>query len=1279
MKRLTPIIVLFVLWTIHANSATVQVGSGTSTNSYLPVYSCYNYNYSQQIYLQSEIAAGGGISGPVTKVRFYYNNGGTTYSTWLNWTIYMGNTIKTSFSGTADWEPVASMTQVFSGSIPTPVTGTWLEITLTTPFNYTGGNIIVAVDENSSGYSCTASWRSFASGSNRGILYYSDDTNPDPAAPPAANYGPNANIAQVQFDMATNSPELFAAPFSLDFGYVPSGNVSAEHTYLLSGSNLTPASGNVTITPPANFEISLTSGSGFSAGPVNVPYSGGVLASTTIYSIFKPTGAPAFYTGEIANTGGGAPAENVAVIGNSFCGILSDFPYTQEFTDAIVPPVCWSETITNADFNWKPSTTNPGWADVEFDEDLDAQDEWLISPAFDLTMVDNPRLTFNWLMSYYWSVDPYDNYDLNCLISTDGGVTWPIVLWNEEGEGVFENFIAYTETIDLADYSNESNVRFAWQYVGADGAQAGIDSVVIDQAPSCPAPTTPLSSNISFTGADLSWTDADGSNWDLYIVPAGDPAPGASSTPTVDDISDNPYTWTGGQSNTAYDWYVRTDCRVDNSSDISTWTGSAQFTTNPSPVIVYTPLLNTTLLTARTLTAEITGENGVPVSGSGLPVCYWRINNGSYNSSQGIHVGGDQYEFVFGSGVTAGNVVYYYIAAQDMAAIPNVKTNPSTGSTGFSANPPACSTPPSSPSSYQVTAGLSGTKTIGSSGDYTNLTGENGLFKAVNNSVLTGNLTVLINNNLTEEGTYALNQWVEEQGNDFTITIKPNVSVSPTISGSLANNALIRFNGVSRVTIDGSNNGTTTRNLTITNSSATSPNVFLFGSVGAVPFLDVTLKNCIVTNGTTTSTAIIVSDATTPGNSGYFDNLTLQNNDIRKCYIGFYINAIEGEGTNVFVLDNKMNNTGVSNLRNIGIYMQGVDNATVAGNLIGNFVKSNAENDYGIWLASGCKTVDVYNNSIDNLGYSGSAGYGAKGIMITTAMQDAEINIYNNLISNITGDGDDYTNAGYYGLGYNPAGIFMFTYQSGISVYHNSVYLSGNTLNYHANSMSMGICIGDSTTADIRNNLIVNNLGLVGTTGHGACGIYVEASADQLTVIDHNNYYANPTGSGVKALGKIGGAETALTLADWQTATGQDVKSISQNPLFVSTTNLRLQAASPAIGRAIPISIVVEDYDKNPRHIFKPTMGAFDYVPSDFYMWTGSVNTDWNTSGNWSPNGVPGINNDAGIPPVPAGGLIWPVVPNTPGPFSVDELFVAPGASITVPNGATLNITNTNP
>lgn len=186
---------------------TVTLGSGTSTSTSSPINTCYNYTYGQVIYTGTEIAAAGGSAGSITTLRFWYNSGGTTVSNWNNWTIYMGNTLKSSYASTSDWETLGNMTQVFSGAITT-VAGNWITITLNTPFTYTGGNLVVAIDENVAGYSCTAAWRtySYTGGARMSLSYYSDSTNPNPGSPPAASTSSTTAKPQAQFVIQSLSP-----------------------------------------------------------------------------------------------------------------------------------------------------------------------------------------------------------------------------------------------------------------------------------------------------------------------------------------------------------------------------------------------------------------------------------------------------------------------------------------------------------------------------------------------------------------------------------------------------------------------------------------------------------------------------------------------------------------------------------------------------------------------------------------------------------------------------------------------------------------------------------------------------------------------------------------------------------------------------------------------------------------------------------------------------------------------------------------------------------------
>ena len=190
------------------NAQTIQVGSGATTSGVLPINSCYGYSYTQQIYLASEILGAGanGINNQITKIRFKPTND-NPMSNSHDWVVYLGQTTKTSFSNTSDWIPVSAMTQVFDSSIGTlnTVPNVWIEITLTTPFSWDGiSNIVVAVDENTPSYNCTVQWQAFT-GTDRGIYYYSDGTNPDPLTPPVAT-SVVSSIAQIQFDGTFQTP-----------------------------------------------------------------------------------------------------------------------------------------------------------------------------------------------------------------------------------------------------------------------------------------------------------------------------------------------------------------------------------------------------------------------------------------------------------------------------------------------------------------------------------------------------------------------------------------------------------------------------------------------------------------------------------------------------------------------------------------------------------------------------------------------------------------------------------------------------------------------------------------------------------------------------------------------------------------------------------------------------------------------------------------------------------------------------------------------------------------
>jgi len=98
------------------------------------------------------------------------------------------------------------------------------------------------------------------------------------------------------------------------FGYLLGAGPSAEQTFTVSGSSLTA---NISIAAATDFEISLSSGAGYTT-PITLTQSGGLVSTTTIYVRMKSALAVGSYSGtgeSVVLTSAGATAQNVACSG----------------------------------------------------------------------------------------------------------------------------------------------------------------------------------------------------------------------------------------------------------------------------------------------------------------------------------------------------------------------------------------------------------------------------------------------------------------------------------------------------------------------------------------------------------------------------------------------------------------------------------------------------------------------------------------------------------------------------------------------------------------------------------------------------------------------------------------------------------------------------------------------------------------------------------------------------------------------------------------------------
>ncbi|MBW6460133.1 MAG: right-handed parallel beta-helix repeat-containing protein [Bacteroidales bacterium] len=628
---------------------------------------------------------------------------------------------------------------------------------------------------------------------------------------------------------------------------------------------------------------------------------------------------------------------------------------------------------------------------------------------------------------------------------------------------------------------------------------------------------------------------------------------------------------------TDYDGNTRNETTPDVGADEFEGTGQDLV----APDITFTPLPNTASTSSRTLSTSITDASGVPTSGTGRPVLYWSIGGIAQTPVTATYISGDQYDFTFGSGVIAGDTVRYYIVAQDLASTPNVGSNPSGGASGFTANPPACSTPPTTPYSYTILQGIGGSVTVGTSGTYPSLTGTGGLFEDINAKIVTGNITATIISDLTETGTNALNQWTEDGAGNWTLTIQPDGTTIRDVTGS-SSGGLIRLNGADRVTFDGRYSGSG-KFLNFSNTStSTSTAVFHLISLGTgAGATDNTIRNCIIaagSNSVTSTFGIYIggTSVSTSGSGADNDNLSIIENDIAKAYYGIYARGVgsTGELEGLVIQGNTIGSPNTSDyITGYGINLQAVNGAAVSENEIYNLIYNGGK--YGIYLGTYVYNCTFGKNKIHTFSQSNTTAYYCIGIYFSSGTGVTNNEISNNIIYDLYQYG---STSNFYFSGIRIVGGSQY------KLYYNSISLTGAFGSTTSGVYSICLMISSSSAnMDIRDNIFSNTM-----TGTSPKNYTVFAiTGTTFATIDYNDYYT--TGA---ALGYFGSEKADL--AAWQAATGQDASSISGDPLFVSATNLQPETGSPVLATGTPISGITTDILDVTRDATDPSMGAYE-------------------------------------------------------------------------------------
>jgi hypothetical protein len=525
---------------------------------------------------------------------------------------------------------------------------------------------------------------------------------------------------------------------------------------------------------------------------------------------------------------------------------------------------------------------------------------------------------------------------------------------------------------------------------------------------------------------------------------------------------------------------------------------------------------------------------------------------------------------------------------------------------------------------YSASPAGQGTSTVGIGGDYANL-GE--ACMDFNTTANTGNWTIEILSDLTEPSNIAFGNTVSTN----TVLIKPAAGVTATVtfstttdnsgpSGSfiVGSNTIDSYTlfTVNNFIIDGSNNGTDSRDLTFQSVPGYIGYMYLIRPLGKCEGF--TIKNCnlLALGGTASScygvyptTRKVGTEVLRPDNSKIINNYIVCSSNWAGQGIGYGIGGAAAGDTTAQNIEIS-GNTIIARTR--GIFLNGVQSGVIKNNTIQINQPTTGYSSYGIWHYS-CNGVpgfslDVYGNKIDSL-VSGNVTGGAYGLTAidlgsgSGTFVNGTYNIYNNMVCGFNYSGATTviaSNILYRGISCSNATTVTY------NIFNNSVNmplianLAAESTNY-----CFGIGFPSSTfagTANIKNNIVRN------AQTNGA-DFYCNSTIATI-VSDYNDYYP---ATGV-SFAQLGSPNIYATLAAWTAATGLDLNSQSVDPMatapnaWKTATDLHFNGTNAApLTSGTPITTpfaITTDIDNQLRSATAPWKGAdeaFDPLVVDPY------------------------------------------------------------------------------
>jgi len=598
MRKLMLFVLAVILGIAGANAqgtGTVVVADGTTTNSNVPFYGTFaddNYQRSQVIYPESILSdiTGAEIQG----ITWYLNSAAVAFNGTFE--LKIGISDANAFESAA-FDETTVLTTVYTGSFD--CSGTEVTLNFSTPFTYTGGNLIIDFSQTTLSSSYRGTSFKGETSANASV-YGKNGSSVASITASSANFIPKTGfivpVSCVSPTLGTITPEARAAAVA----WTENGSATAWQLKLNDGEWLDVTENPYTLTsltPETAYNLQLRSNCG--GGDFSIPVSS---SFTTLVSCPAPTTltataaetsleltwvengsatewlmkvddgnyqsvtSPYTLTGLTANTayaiqiralcGAGDTSSAVSGTYRTLCGFES-IPYSEDFEGISSGiPDCWEQEASNASrAKWDFNASGHSGNCLNFN-DWYAENSRLILPVMDCS-----SLTSDGQLGFYFKNPAISNGLFAHLViyyrtsSTDEWTAidgWTLTAANEDWTAA---------DVILPNSANAPYYQISFLATGEDTSPRVymyLDDITVGEAPACVRPSN-LTAAATENSLELSWTEnGTASKW-VVKVNDGDWA----------TVTENPYTLTGLTANTEYSVSVRSFCDPDTSEAFS--------------------------------------------------------------------------------------------------------------------------------------------------------------------------------------------------------------------------------------------------------------------------------------------------------------------------------------------------------------------------------------------------------------------------------------------------------------------------------------------------------------------------------------------------------------------------------------------------------------------------------------------------------------------------------------------------------------------------------------